>query len=272
MKQEAITFRKLNLAAYTNQNKKGKPIIFLHGNSMSSKIWKKQFSSSALKKYHLIAFDMLGFGNSDHSSKPEKDYTVKAMTESLKEVIKHYKLNNYVLVGHSLGGHIIAQSLNSLPGTKGIFSLAAPPLDHNVLPTDIFNQLPTLGKMFTAEYPSISLDQLSKSFFLKAVPRFFNTDFNKADGLARQQIGIVLSSTKNYLSEAQVLKKKKIPIALTLGSNEVHANRQYYSTLKFPTMWNNGLNLISDSAHCPQWENARSFNKLLTDFLKAIKY
>src|SRR6187399_2521353 len=128
MKTETIPYRGQYLSVTENGLRGATPILFLHGNSASTQTWEKQFNSFLDDKYHLIAYDFLGFGASGRSEQPQLDYDINSLTGSVIAVIDHFHLEDYFIVGHSLGGHVIVQSLDRLPGCKGMISIGAPPI------------------------------------------------------------------------------------------------------------------------------------------------
>jgi esterase len=79
----------------------GQPMIIMHGIFGSSDNWLTQarlFSS----KYHVFTLDLRNHGQSQHSD--EFDYTV--MANDLQEFIDSKKLENAIVIGHSMGGKV----------------------------------------------------------------------------------------------------------------------------------------------------------------------
>lgn len=94
-----------------NYIKKEKPtIIFIHGLACDSSYWNSYFKILS-KEYSVLAFDLLGHGK---SSKPKDKslYTIENLFKILKELIKILKINEYYLIGHSLGGLIALLDTN----------------------------------------------------------------------------------------------------------------------------------------------------------------
>ena len=77
------------------------PVVFLHGNAQQGHSW--DFVSLALcDSYHVIAPDARGHGDSDWAS--DGDYTVEAYQRDLDAFVEALGLDQFVLVGHSMGG------------------------------------------------------------------------------------------------------------------------------------------------------------------------
>jgi pimeloyl-ACP methyl ester carboxylesterase len=270
MKSQKIKFRDHHLMVYSNGNYAGTPILFLHGNSSSSNAWENQFNSHLSDKYHLIAYDFLGFGDSDHSGNPAEDYSINALTESLVTVINHYRLNDYFLVGHSVGGHVIAQTVDNLPGCRGIISIGAPPITKPPQIEKMYQPTAPVGIMFQKDYTEDDLDNVADNFFYSApdAPGFFKSDFKRSDGHTRDAIGAILGSDY-FKDEVRQLGSTQIPKVFISGEHEKSINNDYYHSLDFPGTWNQKLYVIPGTAHYPHWENALVVNDLIDRFVES---
>jgi pimeloyl-ACP methyl ester carboxylesterase len=255
---------------YHNNNQNAPAIIFLHGNSASLKTWERQFNSFLNDKYHLIAYDFLGFGDSGRSQAPETDYDVTSLSGSLLSVISHFNLDQYFLVGHSLGGHIMVQTIEDLPGCKGIISIGAPPISSAQDIGKFYLPTAPVGVMFSNEFTEEALEATEENFFFSPdnKPPFFKEDFRKADGRSREAIGQILAST-NFKNEVDVLNRIQTPKAFVNGAGERSINNNYYFDLDFPGTWKEKVYLIQNAGHAPHWENAAEVNRLIDEFVEA---
>jgi pimeloyl-ACP methyl ester carboxylesterase len=86
-------------------------LIFIHGWSCDSRYWQNQLSLFS-KDYQVIAIDLAGHGN---SSLDRIDYTMLSFAKDIKAVIEKEKVNEAILVGHSMGGGVIAEAAQLLP-------------------------------------------------------------------------------------------------------------------------------------------------------------
>ena len=100
---------------------KGTPIILLHGNSVSSKMFKPIIKLYS-KKYKLILLDFPGHGKSDRVKKFETDFW-HYNAEVTFELIKHLELPKVHIIGTS-GGALIGLNL-ALEHPEKIKSLIA---------------------------------------------------------------------------------------------------------------------------------------------------
>lgn len=76
-------------------------MLLLHGLRGYSGTWRK-LASSLADRWHMIAFDARGRGESDWDA--ERNYYTDAYLGDLEAVADALKLDRFVLVGHSMGG------------------------------------------------------------------------------------------------------------------------------------------------------------------------
>ena len=113
---DAIPIRYVELSfgrlAYRDSGE-GTAIVFLHGIGSGSASWVLQFEELA-KDYHCIAWDAPGYGDSDafNIENPE----VSDYVGVLREWIDQVGIENYHLVGHSLGA--LTVGAHCQPGTR----------------------------------------------------------------------------------------------------------------------------------------------------------
>ena len=117
------------LIAYYDTPSEGLPVLMLHGNSLSSDTFLAQFENEALSEFRLITFDLPGHGDSAPAPDPEKGYSLPGFSTLLPGFIEELGIAGCVLVGHSLGGHIILDSLPEIQTAKGIMIFGTPPIE-----------------------------------------------------------------------------------------------------------------------------------------------
>lgn len=105
----------------------GKNIILIHGIATSSKTWQPLVKLLDKKKCRIIAYDLLGFGE---SPRPEdKTYDVNDHAESLLASIdRKVKRQKFIIVGHSMGCLIASHIATKYPSMVEHVILYEPPL------------------------------------------------------------------------------------------------------------------------------------------------
>ncbi|MFC4986857.1 alpha/beta fold hydrolase [Saliphagus infecundisoli] len=83
----------------------GDPVILLHGGCMNHRVWESQICALLDSGYRVIAPDLRGHGRSDA---PDSSYTVEMYAEDLATLSDALRIDDFALVGWSLGATIAA--------------------------------------------------------------------------------------------------------------------------------------------------------------------
>ncbi|AKJ27309.1 alpha/beta fold hydrolase [Caldimonas brevitalea] len=86
---------------YLDWGPNGRPLIFLHGGGLNAHTW-DLVCLSLRERYHCLALDLRGHGESDWSA--DCDYSVEAEVADLEAFVDALGLEDFALVGMSLGG------------------------------------------------------------------------------------------------------------------------------------------------------------------------
>ena len=87
-------------------------LIFVHGWSCDRSYWKNQVESFS-KNFKVVAVDLAGHGESGLG---RKSWTIEAFGADVAAVVKKLGLKRVILIGHSMGGDVIAEAARQLPG------------------------------------------------------------------------------------------------------------------------------------------------------------
>jgi non-heme chloroperoxidase len=93
----------------------GRPVVLIHGWTLSSEIWKEQTDWLAAQGLRMIAYDRRGHG---HSSKPGRGYDYDRLSDDLATILDRLDLDDVVLVGHSMGAGEVARYLARSGGRR----------------------------------------------------------------------------------------------------------------------------------------------------------
>ena len=105
----------------------GKTVILLHGFLSSKKYWDKVANLLSLHNYHVIAVDLLGFGN---AIKPKNiDYTYDDHVQHVNDTIRRLRIkDDIILVGHSMGALLAMRYAHDHPDSISRLVLVSPPM------------------------------------------------------------------------------------------------------------------------------------------------
>jgi len=91
----------------------GEPtLILVHGWSCDARYWREQLAHFAAR-HRVVTVDLAGHG---HSGVGRQDYTMEAFGEDVRAVADAVGGDQLILVGHSMGGLVVAEAARLLPG------------------------------------------------------------------------------------------------------------------------------------------------------------
>jgi pimeloyl-ACP methyl ester carboxylesterase len=265
MEFKRINYDGAEIHVTTKGNIADKAIVFLHGNSLDSNSFKEQFDSLNIP---LVAIDLPGHGKSAPATTPEKTYSIAGYVDAVVNTIQELGLKNYVLAGHSLGGHIAIEVLPYLD-VKGLLIFGTPPLDSIAALAAGFLSNPLFPFLLQEK---LSPDEAAKLAAGMLVQPGFNEQLKDSitntHAVARSFLG---ASIANGLmeDEIEILQSHNIPLAILHGNNDSFVSIDYLNNLNFSSLWQNKVHVLSECGHCPQLEQADEFNKLVNAFYNA---
>jgi pimeloyl-ACP methyl ester carboxylesterase len=90
----------------------GEPaLVFVHGWSCDARYWRAQLPHFS-KKYRVVALDLAGHG---HSGATRRQYTMASFGEDVRAVAEATGSRRVILIGHSMGGSVIAEAARLMP-------------------------------------------------------------------------------------------------------------------------------------------------------------
>lgn len=264
IEKHSVSVMGIDINYYENSGT-GPTIFFVHGNSASGLTFSKQLSTS---KYHIIAMDLPGHGDSDVFA-DVTDYSLPGYAKVVTEVAKSLGVEDAYFVGWSLGGHIVLEAVSMLPKAQGFVIYGTPPLG---IPADFgtaFLPNPAMGAAFSPEMTDEEAVAFAHAFFVPGsmadLTPFF-TDIMKTDGNARANLGASINPD-GYTDEVVIIANMTQPLAIIHGVKEQLVNGAYFRNLEMPTLWNNQVELVWNAGHATHWEAPDEFNALLDEFI-----
>ena len=242
-------------------------IVLVHGNSLCSEVYINQLSDpSFANSYRVIAFDLAGHGGS--MPYPNKEtYSLTGYVDLLCHFIEALGLKNYVLVGHSLGGHICIEATPKLENLHGLVIFQTPPI----------NSVETISEAFTGASNGIDykgdITATEAKYYSELLCNnkldIIQSWVSKTDGNARYYLG---QSVENgdFQDEIKLCNSLDIPKAIFHGVGDALISYEYLIKLNLSGLWQDRIIEIPHSTHSPQWENPTVFNKELALFLEGL--
>ena len=200
------------------------PVVLLHGTSASLHTWDGWVE--ALKgERRVIRFDLPGFGLTGPEAK--NDYKVENYARTVMAVLDHLKLENSVIVGNSLGGHIAwytalmnpnrFEALVLVDATGYPFKPESVPIGFMIANTPILNQL------MESVLPRSIVESSVKNVYAnpdlvteELVSRYFDLTTRAGN---RQALAFRLEQMKPG-THAQRIKELKLPTLIMWGDQD----------------------------------------------------
>jgi len=244
----------------------GDAIILLHCNSSSWRSFEFLFSSKLAEKYQIIAINLPGHSN---SNLPIDFYlSIPSLADLIVEVVHAISPRRYLLVGHSVGGHIFSHSIQRMTDCNGLILISAPPVSMKTL-SAAFKSDPCEGAIFTSELTSEKKELMAKALLgdIAGDKKAFNQLYESitgTDGHFRQKLGESLMQGK-LLDEYEAIQSSKTPTSLMWGGQDSFIQPDFCAGITFNNPLGLGAYLFKNAGHSPHLSNSLMFEKILGD-------
>lgn len=242
-------------------------LLFLHGLGARADRWRRNLGAMADRGWRCIAIDLPGHGLADKG--PQVPADVNAMAAYVGAVTRELGLDETVLVGTSLGGHVLGKvALESALPVRGLMLIGT---------LGLFPLEPAVAAAIRGSVTDTSLEAIRRklAFVMKVhdgiTPGFIREEFmiNNSAGATRsfERIGeyLVSQPESDLIGDRLPGLAARIPLGIVWGALDeavpvrIGHDAQRLLGLPAPT-------LIEGAGHAPYWERAETFNALLADF------
>ncbi len=239
-------------------------LIFIHGVGMKLDVWDQQTMYFS-KSYKAISYDLLGHG---HSSMIEKNIDLDDYVEQLYELILHLNINNFSLVGHSMGSLIgvafalkYPKMVNSIVALNMVFNRKQE--DQNIVlnraeqvlrSNKIVNIETTLNRWFRGKTGNTEIKKIEKirKWLTKLSPLAYGRAYK-----------IFALSDKMLINS---LSKLDMPVMYLTGDDDPNSTTQM--SIDMASITPKGISAsIKDEAHMMAYISADKVNPLINNFL-----
>lgn len=266
-----LTIRGVKLSLHIFNETQQKTIFFIHGNSSSSNVWRKQVVSKLLQDYRLVTIDLPNHGGSDELSETS-DFSIPAIGRIISEAIGIMSQHQpYIICSLSLGTNIVSEMMISDLLPMGLF-FAGPCIVGKEFEMDkMMRQDADLSVVFTDIVADDKVRQyascVSTSDNIEDIEIFLE-DFSKVKGQFRSSFYATIAAGA-FNDEIEILRKKGITIAIVFGKEEKIVNTGYLDKVTFP-LWTKVTYKIPGASHLVNVDNPEKFNELLLAFVKDV--
>jgi non-heme chloroperoxidase len=263
-----------DLELYYEDHGSGDPVVLIHGYPLSGASWEKQVPVLLDARHRVITYDRRGFGK---SSQPTAGYNYDTFAADLYKVITHLKLDNFALVGFSMGGGEVARYFGKY-GSKGVskavFIGSVPPF---LLKTPD-NPEGVDGSVFEGIQKAVAADRYA--FFTEFFKNFYNTDLLLGKRVSEQAVQASWNTAAGASATASLacvptwhedfredLKRIDVPTLVIHGDADriVPISASGLRTAKL--IKGARQLVVKDGPHCITWTHADEVNRELVDFV-----
>lgn len=265
--------------AYVDEGKGAQTLVFIHGLGSYLPAWQKNIDVLR-KDYRCIALDLPNYGK---SSKGDYAFTMRFFAETVWALVDELKLENVVLVGHSMGGQVATWMMLERPDGAEKLVLIAPA----GFETFTAQEKAWFGAVYTpAVVRATTEEQIKKNFHLNFVEMPEDAQFMIKDRLYMRQneaeyttyCNMIPKCVQGMLNEptADRLHEIAVPTLVLYGAQDaLIPNKYLHPTLTVEAVAQSGadkipnssLHLVDNCGHFVQWECADAVNAHLKAFL-----
>ena len=249
---------------YLETSGSGPPVLFIHAGVADSRMWDRQFD--ALSDFHLIRFDMRGFGRSSLGSEPFTNH------HDVLAVLDHLGVDRAVLVGCSIGAGTALHVADEEPGrVAGLVLVGA---DAPGFDPGIDYQSPEWPEALRAfeKGDLMRVAQLDAEMWLAGRDRSTSDLDPSQVGLFVEMdlIALANETERDELDAAEPLDRLTpldVPVLVVVGDRDLPqliAAADHLAALS-----DTPVTTIRDSAHLPSMDKPDEFNEALLTFLAA---
>jgi pimeloyl-ACP methyl ester carboxylesterase len=171
-----------DIELYYEDHGSGQPVVLIHGYPLSGASWEKQVPVLIEAGFRIITYDRRGFGK---SSQPTSGYNYDVFAEDLHKLVSQLKLQDFLLVGCSMGGGEVARYFGKYASkvvSKTVIIAGVPPY---LLKTGD-NPEGVDGSVFADIEKAVVADRYA--FFSGFFQNFYNTDQFLGNRVSEQAI------------------------------------------------------------------------------------
>jgi pimeloyl-ACP methyl ester carboxylesterase len=257
-----------HMVSYLEEGKHQAPaIIFVHGFPFNKSLWNLQVESLR-DHYHVIAYDIRGFGDSDTGN---EDFTIELFVKDLISLMDALKIDTTILCGLSMGGYI---ALNAVEYYAGRFNALI------LSDTNCIADTPEAKEKRMKAIESIKQSGVEK-YADESVKNYFAPEsfINRQEEIAAVREMIVRTSEKSLRNTllalslrketCSILQDIKVPVLILVG-NEDKITPPAAAQLMQEKIKDSVLKIIDHAGHLSNIENPDEFNNQLTKFVASV--
>lgn len=212
---KSITYRQNKISYSISGN--GPAVVLLHGFPMDQRVW-EDFTQELANQFTVLAMDFPGFGQSDMLD-IQPDMWVTA--EALHTIVQAEGLQQFVLVGHSMGGYLaLAYARRYSPLLRGLL------LFHSQAGAD--DEKSKLSRNQTIESINNNKDAFVRSFvkglfdqqYAEQHPEAIEKILNITLEQKTEAVAAAMAALRDRIDQTTILQQLSCPVLFIIGKND----------------------------------------------------
>lgn len=266
-----VTVREIRIRAIEAGRGNGPPLLLIHGFMATHAQWDDLLDDLA-ERFHVIAPDLPGFGDSAKPSPSRYSYDPEAFAESMADLVAAFDVGRVHVIGHSLGG-AIGLTLASQHAELVQRLIVVDPLTY-AFPLGLRSKMPfypVIGPLLFKQLygRGVFRSYFREDMFSKGIP----INVGRVDGFydkfnspsARESAYATMRSMHDTRTVIARLGRIRAPTLVVWGREDklfpvAHASRL---AKELP----NARLEIMDAGHCPHEERPEQFLAVVNEFL-----
>ena len=243
-------------------------IVFIHGNSSSSKVFEQTLVSDVIKQTK-IAVDLPGHGNNIEKYKNHSNFSLSFYKKKLIYDINKID-DDILLVGNSLGGHLAIEIANQNKKIKGLVIFGTAPVKKPINFEEAFIPIEALETFLTENPTEEAINSAVKvtSKNESCMPVMVS-DFKKTNPLVRRDVAKDVLGN-NFENEYEIFTQLEIPKFIIAGEFDASINRNYLKKVANDCNDNCEFILFENCGHYPSIEKPEKFIETLNYITKEV--
>ncbi|MDA7552262.1 alpha/beta hydrolase [Candidatus Pelagibacter sp.] len=246
---------------YIGDTGKGFPLVLVHGFLGSSEMWKPQIEFFK-SNYRVITPDLPGFGNSNNAQSCD---SIKLMAQMMNNFLKEKRLENFFLLGHSMGGMIVQEMTKFLSDkiTKLILYGTGP--IGNI--PGRFETIDQSREKLKKQGLKITSKEIAKTWFVKGDnSKYFDlcTHAGNLTSLKAADDALIAMKNWNGLDNLKTIKND----TLIIWGDQDMAYKYDQIKILSENIKNSNLKIFKGCSHNVHLEKPDEFNKCISEYFK----
>lgn len=248
--------------SYSVSGKGDLTLMFIHGWSCDSRYWRKQIPYFS-KKYKVVTIDLAGHG---HSGLEREIYSLDGFAEDVKAVAEDINASQVILIGHSMGGGVMAKSATLMP--KRMIGLIGVDTLQNVESAMTDEEVKSIVESQKKDFRGTV-----KPFVEEMIVDGTNPELKEwiANDMAAAPSKVGISAFQEFIGTfknggmAKIFDKIKVPVRCInadLWPTDIEANRRHMISFD--------VKIMKGLGHFIMLESPEEFNKILDHFIRKI--